>query len=94
MDANNHPGRRCPECELPEFEPTQHDVLLAAARRAREACAVPSACDATARERSEDHQPALADNARDGSGHLPNPDGPRRGVLRLRSIAEQRKLEE
>lgn len=28
-------GRSCPECELPEFEPTGHEAALAAAQRVR-----------------------------------------------------------
>ena len=32
-------GRSCPECEVPDLEPTWHDAVLAAAQRVRAACA-------------------------------------------------------
>lgn len=90
MKENNqeNPGRRCPECEVPEFEPTRYDALLAAIRRLREA-------HEAGDERLPTEVPVPASKGpRDGPRELPRRTVQRPSGVKLCDVARQARLDE
>jgi len=77
------PGRRCPECEVPEFKPTRHDVLLAEIRQRREASG-----EGIGRTGAREGPPA------DGLATATTYGRDQRPSVKLRDIARQARLSE
>ena len=96
MNENDrkNPGRRCPECEVPEFEPTRHDAMLAAIKQLREAHDAADRCEA-GNERSPTGGPVPASKGpRDEPRELPCRAAQRRSGVKLCEVARQTRLDE
>ena len=96
MNVSNreNSGRRCPECEVPEFEPTRHDALLAAISRLREAHDEADRCEAEHERSPTDGPVPVSKGPRDEPRELPGRAAQRRSGVKLCEVARQSRLNE